>query len=117
MPEQKKTEFNNLSQEVTSDEKVLGAIAYISLLCLLPLLGKKDSELAQFHGKQGLILVITWFFLLILGMIPVLGWLIILPIGTIVLLIFSVMGIINALGGKMIEIPFIGKYASKIRLD
>lgn len=106
-----------LDKGVTSDEKILGAIAYLSLLCLIPLLGKRNSDFAQFHAKQGLVLVVAWFALLILGMIPILGWMIILPFGTLALIIASVMGIVNALSGKTVDIPVLGKYARRIHLD
>lgn len=109
--------LENKSKHITSDEKILGAIAYISLLCLIPLLGKRNSEFAQFHGKQGLVLVIAWFALMILGMVPLIGWMIILPFGTIALILASVWGIVNALSGKMVDIPVIGKYARRINLD
>ncbi len=92
--------------------KVIAAIGYIFILCLLPLLGKKDSEFAQFHGKQGLVLVICWFVIWVVGAIiwPIMA------IGNIILLVLSIMGIVNALAGKYWEMPFLGKYAKKIKL-
>lgn len=116
MPD-KKDVAEHLDKNVSSDEKILGAIAYIFLLCLVPLLGKRSSEFAQFHAKQGLALVVGWFAVMLLGMIPVLGWLIVLPVGTLLLIIFSVMGIINALQGVMRPIPLLGQFAQRIHLD
>jgi len=95
------------------DNKVLAAISYIFILCLIPLLTKKDSPYVQFHAKQGLILVVCWFIIWVVMIIPVLGWLVNF-IGTILLVILSIMGIINALAGKKWELPYLGKYAEKI---
>ncbi|MFH1226107.1 MAG: DUF4870 domain-containing protein [bacterium] len=94
------------------DNKIVAAIGYIFILCLLPLLGKKDSEFAQFHAKQGLVLVICWFIIWVVGAViwPILA------IGNIALLVLSIMGIVNALAGKYWEMPFLGKYAKKIKL-
>lgn len=97
------------------DNKVLAALSYIFILCLIPLLVKKDSEFAQFHAKQGLILVICWFIIWVVLVIPVLGWLVNF-FGTIILVILSLMGIVNALAGKKWEMPFLGKYADKIKI-
>lgn len=110
-------DLKHLDKNISSDEKLLGAIAYIFLLFLVPLLGKRNSEFAQFHAKQGLILVIGWFLIMILGIIPLLGWLIIMPLGSLFLVLMSVLGILNALSGKMVELPLIGKYAQRINLD
>jgi uncharacterized membrane protein len=95
--------------------KVIAAIGYIGILCLIPLLAKKESKFAQFHGKQGLVLFICWIIIWIVGIIPFLGWLIAF-LGSIVLLILSILGIVQALSGKYWKIPFLGEYAEKIKL-
>ena len=73
-------------------------------------------EYCQFHAKQGLVLFIGSFVVMILGMIPVLGWLIILPLGWLIIIVLSILGIVNALAGKKWEMPFLGQYAKKIHL-
>ncbi len=100
----------------TQDEKVIAALSYIWVLCLIPLLTRRESDYCQFHARQGLVLFIGSFAVMVLGMIPILGWLIILPLGWLLIMILSVLGIINALQGKMWEIPYIAKYAKKINI-
>ena len=101
------------------DNRMIAAIGYVFILCLIPLTLKKESKFAQFHGKQGLVLtiasVLLWFLNFILGMIPVLGWLI-LFVSWISLIVLAIMGIMNALSGKYWEMPFLGKYAREIKL-
>ncbi len=101
------------------DNKVIAAIGYLWILCLIPLLGKKDSKFAQFHGKQGLVLtvisVILWVVGFVLMFIPVIGWLI-LFVAWITLIVLAVMGIIKALNGEYWEMPVLGEYAKKIKL-
>ena len=97
------------------ENRVVAAIGYIFILCLIPLLTKKDSAFAQFHAKQGLILVIGWFVIWVIMIIPVLGW-IVNFLGSILLVIFSLLGIVNALAGKYWELPWLGKYAKKLNL-
>ncbi|MEK7665441.1 MAG: DUF4870 domain-containing protein [Patescibacteria group bacterium] len=99
--------------------RIIAAVGYLFILCLLPLTMRKDSKFAQFHGKQGLVLtiasVLLWFASFILGLIPILGWLVMLILW-ITLLILAILGIMNALAGKYWEMPFFGKYAREIKL-
>jgi uncharacterized membrane protein len=97
------------------ENKVIAAIGYIWILCLVPLFGKKQSKFAQFHAKQGLVLLIGWFALWVVGWVPVFGWFV-LMVGSIALIVLSVLGILNALQGNYWEMPFLGKYAKKINI-
>jgi len=97
------------------DNKVIAAIGYLFILCLVPLLLRKDSKFAQFHGKQGLVLVVAWFIVWIIGWVPFIGWLIGF-FGSIALLVIALLGIYKALQGEFWEIPYLGKYTEKITL-
>lgn len=100
----------------SSDEKIITAIGYLWILFLVPLILKKNNAFCQFHAKQGLVLFIFSLIVSILGALPLLGWLIILPLGWIIIVIFSLLGFVNALQGKEWEMPYLGKYAKKINL-
>lgn len=99
----------------TQDDKIIAAIGYLWLLFLVPLLLKKDNEYCQFHAKQGLVLFVASIIIMIIGIIPVLGW-IITFFGWIIIVIFALLGFVNALQGRKWEIPYLGKYAQKINL-
>lgn len=94
----------------------MGILAYISWLVLIPIFAAKDSKFARFHANQGLVLaiveficfgILSWF-----TWIPVLGWIFIAIEGIlgIVCLIYMVLGIVNAAGGKAKELPLIGGF-------
>ena len=102
--------------DTVQEKRFIAALSYIWVLCLVPLLTRRQDEYCQFHAKQGLVLFIGSFVVMVLGMIPILGWLIILPLGWLVIIVLSILGIINALQGKMWEMPFLGKYAKQIHL-
>ena len=97
------------------ENKLVAAIGYLGILCLVPLLLKKDSPYAQHHGKQGLVLTIAWVLLWIGNVIPVLGQ-IVWFVGSIALLVLVVMGMMKAMAGEMWVMPYLGKYASQIKL-
>lgn len=113
--EEPKTEEKK--EENVDTEKVMGVLAYLSWLVLIPLIaGIKDSETVKFHTNQGLILaiieIVAGTVFGILSIIPVvgivfgiLGWLVGLAS-----LIFSILGIINVVQDKKEELPYIGKY-------
>ncbi len=97
------------------ENKILAMISYLGILCLIPLLLKKDSQYAQYHGKQGLVLLIAWVIVNAVMIVPVLGW-IAGFVGNIACLVLMIVGIVNAAQGQMKELPWIGQYAGKINL-
>lgn len=98
------------------DNKVIAAIGYIGILCLIPLLAKKDSKFAHEHGKQAFVLFIAEIAIWILGMLPLIGWFLIGPIGSLLALIISIVAIVKTLQGEFWEIPLIGKYRKSVSL-
>lgn len=96
--------------------KVMAILAYISWLVLIPLFAAKNSKFARYHCNQGIVLaiaeIICWILLGILDGLPLIGWLfgILNGLFSLVCLVFSVIGIMNAANGKAKELPFVGKY-------
>ena len=94
------------------DNKIMGILAYLGILFLVPYLAAKESPFAKFHANQGCILFIAylaaWVVGFILIFIPYIGWIVsyALYLGCFVLMI---LGIINAVKGEMKELPLIGK--------
>jgi uncharacterized membrane protein len=108
--------------EVTPEDaetnKIFGILAYLGILCLVPLLAVKNSPFAKYHANQGLVLFLSEIALAIileivdqllymvglgfLSLVFSLVWL-----GVICLLII---GIINAAAGKCVPLPVIGKF-------
>ena len=94
------------------DNKIMGILAYLGILFLVPYLAAKESPFAKFHANQGCVLFIAYLAAGIAGFIlvfiPYIGWLVsyVLYLGCFVLMI---LGIINAVKGEMKELPLIGK--------
>ena len=97
------------------ENKLIAAISYLSILCLVGLLGKKDSPFVQHHAKQGLVLFVIEIGLMVVNIIPILGQIIWL-FGSIAVMILAIMGIINAVQGKKADLPLIGDLAKKVNL-
>jgi len=107
--ETKKPAKSTAKAPEVDNEKLWAASAYI--LFFLPLLTAKESKFAMFHASQGTNLFALSIAIWLLGaLIPFLGWFIIAPIGTVVVVVFAIIGIINAANGQSKELPLIGKY-------
>lgn len=93
------------------DNKVIAALSYLWVLCLVPLLVKRDSKFAQAHAKQGVVLFIIELIGSLIFWIPVFGWLL-----WVIVVIVALVGFIKALQGEYWEIPVVKEIAAKINL-
>lgn len=100
--------------------KLMGVLAYLSWLVLIPIFAAPKSKFARFHANQGLILAIVhtaWIILstileFILTIINwYVGWIfgIIFTLLGLVFIVPLILGIINASNGRAKELPLIGK--------
>ena len=108
-------ESTNPESQDVKDNKGMAMIAYLGILCFVPLLLKKDSVFAQYHGKQGLVLLIGWVAVNLLYLVPILGWML-MPVGQVLGLILTIVGMVNVWHGDMKELPWIGQFAKHINL-
>ncbi|WP_284638615.1 DUF4870 domain-containing protein [Paenibacillus silviterrae] len=91
------------------NNKWMAVIGYI--LFFVPLLVAKDSRFARYHANQGLLLLLLSIAVnIVLGIIPLIGWLL-LPIANLLVLIFAILGIVNAAQGQAKPLPLIGSIA------
>lgn len=118
--------LNNTSDYTSSmdasdieNNKVMGVLAYLSWLVLIPLFAAKNSRFARFHTNQGIVLaiieIIWWVIEVVLSAIlifvPFVGLIVIWLLGlvNILFLVLAIVGIVNAVTGKAKELPLIGK--------
>ena len=105
--------------EDAETNKIFGILAYLGILCLVPIIAAKDSPFAKYHGNQGLVLFILWIVLavainiidVILGSILPAGMgfvASILSLPYLGILILIILGVLNAARGKCVPLPLIG---------
>lgn len=93
---------------VIDNDKFWAAVAYI--LFFLPLLKENRSEFVSFHANQGtLFFIFTAAGTIILSFLPIIGW-VLMPIFSVIVLVFFIMGLLSALGGKMKRLPWFGHF-------
>lgn len=89
--------------------KVWAAISYLGLIGIIIALvcEAKDSPFVKFHLNQSVGLLVASLVAFAISLIPILGW-ILGPLIWLVVLVFMVMGIINAAQGQVKRLPLIG---------
>ena len=99
--------------------KVIFALCYLWILFFLPLVACPDSKAGKFHANQGLLVLLTGIIISVactilsvcLCLVPF-GWIIAIIISSVlglVNLVLAIIGIVNAVNEKIVELPIIGK--------
>ena len=103
------------TEDAPDCNKWFGVLAYLGPVLFVPMFVKKDSKFAQFHVRQGFNLLIFWIATILLrytiGLIPYVGKYFFVPViwvAQIAILVLSIIGIVNALRGKMNPLPWFG---------
>lgn len=96
-----------------NNNKVMGVLAYLGILVLIPILAAKESPFARYHANQGLVLWIAEMIAGVVGsilvLIPILGGLLSTAL-SLASLALTIIGIVNVCNGKAKELPLIGKF-------
>ena len=94
------------------DNKVYAFLSYLSILCAIPLIRKKDDAFVQEHARLGLALFLCEFVAFLLTI--VLPWLwrpFLFAFG-----LLALWGMVMALKGEKAELPFISPLSRRISL-
>jgi uncharacterized membrane protein len=115
----------SITEADINDGKTMAILAYIFFI--IPLLAARDKKFAMYHTEQALILwiafiiiyIAVWIVLFIVGQISsslacVISILTFIP--WVAYLVLWIMGLLNAIGGKVKELPVVGKYGAKLNL-
>lgn len=103
------------TEEDILEGKFFAVISYVSFLCIITLILKKNNKFALYHAKQGLVLFVMEVAAFILSIIPLLGLLMGI-FGYALFLLVSIWAIMQAALGKYSRIPVITKIAEKVIL-
>lgn len=114
-PTNEKTQKEQASNKPDEQQlKTVSAVGYLGILFLVPLLMFPKEKFAVFHANQGLLLLIAVIAAQIVVTILVpftlgLGALL-YPLVAIGALILLIVGVLNAVNGKMQRLPLIGNF-------
>lgn len=93
--------------------KLVAVFFYLTILCIIPLILKRDDDFILSHGKQGLVLFVAEaaVFIAHIALGPS-----VLRLGLFILISFSLWGIFEALRGQYAKLPVIANPTDKIVL-
>ena len=93
-------------------DKIFAVMGYLWILCIIPLVFRKDNRFVLAHSKQGLVIFVGIVCVFVASI--VFEW--ILRPGLFIFGIASICGIIKSIQGKDLKIPLIYQVANKIIL-
>ena len=99
---------DGISSVASSNNRLVAALSYLSILFLLPRLFCPEDEFARYHGRQGLTLFVFGIICDAISAAFPIGWLL-----SLFRLYCIYKGMSNALNGLKLPLPYIGKYGEK----
>jgi len=100
------------TREDILEGKMYALLAYLSILCIIPLIFRKNNPFVLAHGKQGLVLFVAEVGVFILSIMFPWAY----PPLMFLLMAFSFWGIIAVLRGQTVRLPVAASIADKIVL-
>ncbi len=100
------------SKDEILDGKMYAVLSYLSILCIIPLIIKKNNRFVLAHGKQGLVLFVAEVAMLVLSIVFPWGF---RPL-MFIFFLWSFWGMITAIRGQFVELPVVAGIADKITL-
>jgi len=97
-------------QAKPEQKTLMGILAYLGILVVIPFLMAKDDPFVKFHIKQGLVLVVIELVVWVLGTSMWQLWMI-LNLVNLATLVLAIVGIVNVIQGKQKELPLVGSFS------
>lgn len=106
-------QFNPPEDLHVLEGKSFAVLSYLSILCIIPLILKKDNAFVLAHSKQGLVIFIGQVAVMIASILfgP---WM--FRLGMFVLGVFAFIGILAVVQGRLVRFPVISPIADKITM-
>ncbi|MBF0462486.1 MAG: hypothetical protein HQL87_13960 [Magnetococcales bacterium] len=102
-----------LQREMNLSVRVMAAMSYLGVLCLVPLVVNRDDSYVQFHARQGVVLWMWEVLAIYTLLIPSVG-----PFffraSSVICLVLSVVGLVSVLAGRAWKFPLLGGWAARL---
>lgn len=100
--------------KAAGNRTIMGILAYLGVLVIVPFLMAKDDPFVKFHIKQGLVLLVGWAILWVAGMFMYMLWPLI-QVVNLGILVLAIIGIVNVVQGHKKELPLVGQFAENFK--
>ena len=96
---------------------VMGILAYLGILVVIPFILAKNDPFVKFHIRQGLVLVVIEIIIWVLGsMVMMWNFWPLLQLVNLGTLILAIIGIVNVVNKKEAELPLVGSLARSFKI-
>lgn len=99
---------------VGESERALGAVSYLGIFWIVPFVTGQKSDFVMYHAKQGIVLSLAWFVVMMVSWIPLLN-ILMFPVA-ILLLVINILAIMKTWRGERWELPFLAQYVKLLNL-
>jgi uncharacterized membrane protein len=100
-------------KDKTVDEgRWFAVLSYLSFLCIVTFIFKKDNKFALYHARIGLVLFVLEVAVFLLSIIATLSW--IQAVGLVIFPLVSLWGMLQAILGRYYRLPLISKFADNV---
>jgi uncharacterized membrane protein len=104
---------------IPASDRLVAVLGYLPFLFLVPMLGKRDSLFAQFHGRQSMVLWVLWLFACALclagifafGVGPSPWFFGLMFVATLVYLFYAVVGMLKSATRERYRMPIVADVA------
>ena len=97
------------------NETLMGVLAYLGILIIIPFMVAKDDPFVKFHIRQGLVLVVIELAVWVIGMFMWQLWQI-LQLVNLGVLVLAIIGIVNVFQHKTAELPLVGSFSKHFNI-
>lgn len=98
-----------------NNKTLMGVLAYLGILIVIPFLMSKDDPFVKFHLKQGAVLFVLEAIVWAVGVQLIMGLGAIVSILQLAFIVLSIIGIVNVLQGKEQELPIVGQFSKHFK--
>lgn len=100
------------SSNQKGNQTLMGVLAYLGILILVPYFMAKGNPFVKFHIKQGLVLVVAELIIWVLrSMFWSYSMFSLMQLLNLAVVVFVIIGIMNVVQGKEKELPLIGYFS------
>jgi len=102
----------NITPEEIESGKTMAFVAYLVFFIPLLMDEYKKNKFVMFHTEQSIVLLIVNLLVNIIGIVTCgIGYILFIAV-----IVYYIIGIMNALGGKVTPLPLIGQFGEKFNL-
>lgn len=104
---------NIVEGEASVSSKVMAAMSYLGILCLVPLIMNRQDPYVRFHARQGVILWMIEVLAIYTLLLPAFGK-IFFKFASFTCVILSIIGLVAVLLGRAWKFPYVGDWAERL---